>query len=60
LKRSEALQCAHHASTLSVNYVLFVIGDRIGTTGGVLIHYDDDFLSSYEQCIDDAYEASLK
>lgn len=60
LKRSEALQCAHHASTLSVNYVLFVTGDRIGTTGGVLIHYDDDFLSSYEKCIDDAYEASLK
>jgi hypothetical protein len=60
LKRDEALQCAHHASTLSVNYVLFVTGDRVSTTGGVLIHFDDEFLSSYEKCIDDIYESALK
>lgn len=35
LKRDEALQCAHHASTFGVNYVLFVTGDRISINGGV-------------------------
>ena len=60
LKRDEALQCAHHASTLSVNYVLFVTGDRVSTTGGVLIHLDNEFLSSYEKCIDDIYESAFK
>lgn len=56
----KALQCAHHASTLSVDYVLFVTGDRVSITGGVLVHYDDHFLSSYEKCIDDIYESGLK
>jgi len=60
LKRDKALQCAHHASTLLVNHVLFVTGDRIGITGGVLIEFDDEFLSSYEMCIDDIYEGALK
>lgn len=60
LNRGEALQNAHHASTLSLNHVLFVTGDRISMTGGVLIHYDNDFLSSYNKCIDDIYESGLK
>ena len=60
LKRDEALQCAHHASTLSVNYVLFVTGDRVSITGGVLIHYDNEFLLLYEKCVDDIYESALK
>jgi hypothetical protein len=55
LKRDEALQCAHHVSTLSVNYVLFVTGDCVSITSGVLIHYDNEFLSLYEKCVDDIY-----
>jgi hypothetical protein len=61
LKRDEALQCVHHASTFSVNYVLFVTRDRISITGGVLIHFDDKFLLLYEKCIDNSiYDSALK
>lgn len=60
LDRGEALQNAHHASTLSVKHVLFVTADRVSITGGVLIHYDNQFLSSYKKCVDNIYESSLK
>jgi hypothetical protein len=33
-KGTEALQCAHHASTLSVNHVLFITGNQVSFTGG--------------------------
>jgi hypothetical protein len=54
------MQCAHHASTLSVNYVLFVTGDHVSITVGVLIHYDNEFLLLYEKCVDDIYDSALK
>jgi hypothetical protein len=40
--------------------VLFVTGDRVSITGGVLIHFDNEFLLCYEKCIDDIYESALK
>jgi hypothetical protein len=46
LKRNEALWCTHHASTLLANDVLFVTGDCVFITGGVLIHFDNE-LSPY-------------
>lgn len=58
--RSEAVQCLHHAATLGVDFVLFVTGDTIGLTSGILIEYDDQLRSSYNKCIDDIYEAALK
>ena len=58
--RSEALQCLHHAATLGVDYVVFVTGDTIGLTSGVLIEYDEQIRSSYNKCIDDIYEEALK
>lgn len=60
LKRGEALQCAHHTSTFSVNYVLSVTGDCVSITGGVLIHFDNEFLSLYEKCVDNIYDSVLK
>jgi hypothetical protein len=39
---------------------LFVTGDRLSFTCGVLIHFDNFFLASYEKCIDDIYESALK
>jgi hypothetical protein len=50
----------YHASTFSINYVLFVTGDHISITGGVLIHFDDEFLSLYEKCIDNIYDSAPK
>jgi hypothetical protein len=37
-----------------------VTGDRVSITGPVLIHFDDDFLESYEKCIDDIYKSALE
>jgi hypothetical protein len=60
LERDEALQCVHHASTFSINYILFLTRDRISITGRVFIHFDDKFLSLYEKCINNIYESALK
>ena len=58
--RSEAVQCLHHAATLGVDFVIFVTGDTIGLTSGILIEHDEQLRSSYNKCIDDIYEAALK
>eukprot|EP00562_Extubocellulus_spinifer_P001033 CAMPEP_0178488594 /NCGR_PEP_ID=MMETSP0696-20121128/9940_1 /TAXON_ID=265572 /ORGANISM="Extubocellulus spinifer, Strain CCMP396" /LENGTH=1177 /DNA_ID=CAMNT_0020116367 /DNA_START=521 /DNA_END=4055 /DNA_ORIENTATION=+ len=58
--RSEALQCLHHAATLGVDHVIFVVGDTVGLTGGVLIEYDAPLRQSYNKCVDDIYETGLK
>lgn len=57
--RSEAVQCLHHAATLGVDFVIFVTGDTIGLTSGILIEYDEQLRSSYNKCIDDIYERLL-
>jgi hypothetical protein len=39
---------------------LFVTSNRVSFTGRVRIHFDDNFLASYEKCIDDIYKSALK
>ena len=53
-------QCLHHAATLGVDHVIFVVGDTIGLTGGVLIEYDAPIRESYNKCVDKIYEDGLK
>lgn len=35
-------------------------GDRVSITDGVLIYFDNEFLSLYEKCVEDIYESALK
>jgi hypothetical protein len=41
-------------------FVLSVTGDCVSITGGVLIHFDNEFLSLYEKCVDNIYDSVLK
>jgi hypothetical protein len=44
----------------SITCCLLLVIKFPAITGGVLIHFDNEFLLCYEKCIDDIYESALK
>ena len=60
-RTSEWYQLIHQAATLDLNHGLFLVGDKYGTIIlGVWIHFPQELLNSYRQCMDDIHEMYFK
>ena len=59
-KTSEWYQLIHQAAKLDLNHGLFLVGDIYGIILGAWIHFPQELLNCYRQCMDEIHEMYVK